>query len=113
VDKAKEEKEKEMTEYWNEINTYGDLPEYGKFVLVYGTDNKMYGIKKHHVCEMNDLEDGVDFISKGFFYWLTESGDKIEDVSHWMELPNQPSELRLRQLKIKGLISLKKNFTNF
>ena len=92
-----------MTEHWTEIKTYGDLPEYGKFVLVYGVDNKMYGIKKHHVCEMNDLEDGVDFRSKGFFYWLTESGSKIEDVSHWMELPHYPNDLRIRQLKIEEL----------
>lgn len=92
-----------MTEYWTEIKTYGDLPKYGKFVLVYGTNKKMYDIKRFHVCEMNDLEDGVDFKSSGFFYWLTESGSRIEDVTHWMELPNEPNNLRLRQLKIEEL----------
>lgn len=71
----------------NRIEKYSDLPEYGKYVLVLGTDKNMYDIINYHVCEMNDLEDGVDFAKSGKFYWLTESGRKIEDVTHWAELP--------------------------
>lgn len=70
------------------IETFNDLPEYGKYVLVSGIDHSQYGERNWHVCEMNDLEDGVDFISKGDFYWLTESGKKIDNVTHWCELPN-------------------------
>ena len=70
------------------IETYSDLPEYGKYVLVSGIDQKTYGIIKWHVCEMNDLEDGIDFSEKGHFFWLTENGTKIEDVTHYCELPD-------------------------
>jgi len=69
------------------IETYLDLPEYGKYVLVSGVDNKQYGVRMWHVCEMNDLEDGLDFRDKGQFFWLTEKGTKIEDVTYWCELP--------------------------
>jgi len=71
----------------NKIEKYSDLPKYGEFVLVSGIDNKTYGIRQWHVCEMNDLEDGLDFKEKGQFYWLTENGSKIEEVSHWVGLP--------------------------
>jgi hypothetical protein len=69
------------------IETYADLPPYGKYVLVSGIDKKQYGIRRWHVCEMNDLEDGVEFRENGNFLWLTEKGTKIEDVTHWCELP--------------------------
>lgn len=69
------------------IETYADLPPYGKYVLVSGIDKKQYGIRRWHVCEMNDLEDGVEFKENGNFFWLTEKGTKIEDVTHWCELP--------------------------
>ena len=36
---------------------------------------------------MNDLEDGLDFRDKGHFFWLTECGRKIDEVTHWLELP--------------------------
>lgn len=67
-----------------------NLPEYGKDVLVIGKNNKMYGDAKMHVCSMDDLEDGMDFKENGDFYWLTENGTKIEDVTHWTELPDYP-----------------------
>jgi hypothetical protein len=70
------------------IENYSDLPEYGKYVLVSGIDQKTYGIRRWHVCEMNDLEDGMDFSEKGQFFWLTENGTKIEDVTHWIDLPS-------------------------
>ena len=70
------------------IETYNDLPKYGKYVLVSGIDQKTYGIRRWHVCEMNDLEDGMDFNEKGQFFWLTENGTKIEEVTHWCELPS-------------------------
>jgi len=73
----------------NKILIYSDLPKYGEFVLVSGIDKKTYGIRRWHVCEINDLEDGMDFKEHGIFYWLTENGTKIEDVTHWCELPNQ------------------------
>jgi hypothetical protein len=72
----------------NKIEKFEDLPEYGKFVLVSGIDKKTYNQREWHVCEMDDLEDGMDFYSKGEFLWLTENGTKIEDVTHWCELPN-------------------------
>jgi hypothetical protein len=70
------------------IKTNKDLPEYGKYVLVNGVDQSQYGIRRWHVCEMNDLEDGVEFKENGYFMWLTEKGTKIEDVTCWCELPN-------------------------
>ena len=69
------------------IETYGDLPEYGKYVLVNGISKRIYNTRRWHVCEMNDLEDGLDFRDKGQFFWLTENGTKIEEVTHWCELP--------------------------
>ena len=73
---------------WHEVKTYKDLPEYGKYVIVIGTDKKMYGRETHHVCCMDDLEDGIDFSKTGFFYWLTENGASISDVKYWCEIPN-------------------------
>jgi hypothetical protein len=69
------------------IETYADLPEYGKYVLVSGIDKMQYDVRGWHVCEMNDLEDGLDFRDKGQFFWLTEKGTKIEEVTYWYELP--------------------------
>ena len=69
------------------IETYNDLPEYGEFVLVNGVDQNMYGIRRWHVCEMNDLEDGMEFRENGHFHWLTEAGTKITDVTHWCPTP--------------------------
>lgn len=71
----------------HKIETMGDLPPFGKYVLVKGTDEKQYGIKRWHVCEMNDLEDGIEFKENGKFVWLTESGRQITDVTEWCELP--------------------------
>ena len=73
--------------YPKKIETYNDLPPYGKYVLVSGIDKRQYGERQWHVCEMNDLEDGMDFKKEGQFFWLTENGTKIEDVTHWCELP--------------------------
>jgi hypothetical protein len=70
-----------------EIKIYADLPEYGKYVLVYGIDKNQYGLPRWHVCEMNDLEDGMEFKENGHFYWLTESGRKIDEVTKWCYLP--------------------------
>ena len=69
------------------IKTFEDLPEYGKFVLVKGVDEKQYGVENFHVCEMNDLEDGMDYKEKGIFYWLTENGTEISNVKEWSYLP--------------------------
>ena len=70
-----------------EIKSNKNLPEYGKYVLVSGIDKLMYGNRQWHVCEMNDLEDGMDFQDTGEFFWLTESGRKITNVTHYCELP--------------------------
>lgn len=72
----------------HKIETMGDLPPFGRYVLVKGTDEKQYGIKRWHVCEMNDLEDGMEFKENGKFIWLTESGRQITDVTEWCELPS-------------------------
>jgi len=72
------------------ISVEDRLPEYGKYVLVVGTNRMQYDIKRHHVCEMNDLEDGIEFKENGQFYWLTESGRRIDKVTHWMPLPQAP-----------------------
>lgn len=69
------------------IKNFSDLPPYGKPVLVYGKDEKVYDAYSWHVCTMDDLEDGLDFRKNGHFYWLTESGRKITFVTHWCELP--------------------------
>jgi len=74
----------------NKIETYQDLPKYGKYVLVSGINKGMYDVRRWHVCEMNDLEDGLDYRDKGHFFWLTEKGTKIDEVTHWCELPNIP-----------------------
>ncbi len=71
----------------NIIHTFADLPEYDTYVLVSGIDKKQYGERRWHVCQMNDLEDGVEFRRNGHFFWLTEKGVKIEDVTCWCELP--------------------------
>lgn len=73
-----------------EIKTRADLPEYGKYFLVVGTDKGQYNTRRFHVCVMDDLEDGIDYRENGFFYWLTEKGTKIEDVTHYAELPELP-----------------------
>ena len=69
------------------IKTGEDLPPYGVYVLVKGTDEKQYGIKRWHVCEMNDLEDGMEFKENGKFIWMTESGRQITGVTEWCWLP--------------------------
>ena len=69
------------------IKTAADLPPYGVYVLVKGTDEAQYGIKSWHVCEMNDLEDGIEFAENGSFEWLTEKGTKITGVTEWCWLP--------------------------
>lgn len=70
---------------WNNPNE--SLPQFGKYVLVLGTDNSMYGTENYHVCCMDDLEDGYEFSETGYFYWLTEGGRKIDNVRLWSELP--------------------------
>jgi hypothetical protein len=76
-----------MTHNLIEIKTNLDLPQYGQYVLVYGVDQKQYGLSNWHVCQMNDLEDGMEFQETGKFFWLTENGALIENVTHWSELP--------------------------
>jgi len=78
---------------WKEIKTYADLPEYGTYVLAVGKDNSQYGVKRQHVVAMDDLEDGLDFRNNGEFFWLTENGTKIEEVTHWMPLPSYPDNI--------------------
>jgi hypothetical protein len=36
----------------NKINNNYDLPEYGKYVLVYGRNKNQYGVMNWHVCAM-------------------------------------------------------------
>ncbi len=72
------------------LNSDSDYPPYGKYVLVFGVDNSTYKVKRWHVCDMNDLEDGIQFQKTGEFYWTTENGTIIEDVTHWCELPENP-----------------------
>lgn len=71
----------------HKIEDRNDLPEFGKYVLVFGTDKKTYNIPNWHVCMMDDCEDGYEYIENGYFHWLTENGTNIEDVTHWCELP--------------------------
>lgn len=63
------------------------LPKYGEYVLVIGVNKKTYADKAFHVCCMDDLEDGCEFMETGLFSWLTESGNRIEDVIAWMPIP--------------------------
>ena len=84
-----------------EIEKFSDLPNYGEYVLVNGIDKNQYGLKAWHVCEMNDLEDGMNFRQDGSFNWLTENGTKIEDVTHWCKLPM--SIAKIREVKLKEL----------
>jgi len=79
---------------WKKIEKIKDLPEFGKYVLVSGIDKKQYGTRRMHVCCVDDLEDGIQFRETGEFYWLTENGTKIEDVTFWRELPSEPSEYK-------------------
>lgn len=72
------------------IENYKDLPEYGKSVLVYGI-GKTYSHPSFHVCTMDDLEDGLDYKDSGAFYWLTEAGERIENVKYWIKLPSNPN----------------------
>ena len=74
---------------WSNPNE--SLPPFGKYVLVLGIDNSMYGIENFHVCSMDDLEDGMEFLETGNFYWLTESGKKIDSVRAWTHLPDSPN----------------------
>jgi hypothetical protein len=76
-----------MTNKLIKIKTNLDLPQYDQYVLVYGIDQKQYGLPNWHVCKMNDLEDGMEFQEKGKFFWLTENGTLIQDVTHWSKLP--------------------------
>ena len=82
-----------------------DLPEYGKYVLVNGIDKRAYNERRWHVCIMDDLEDGIEYREDGTFYWLTENGTKIEDVTYWCELPlidyNHAADCDCEDCKIK------------
>ena len=69
------------------IEKFEDLPKYGVDVLVSGIDKNQYGLRKFHVAQMDDLEDGVEFNRTGNFFWITEDGRKISTVTHWCELP--------------------------
>lgn len=80
---------------WKKIEKIQDLPEYGKYVLVSGIDKNQYGKRRMHVCSMDDLEDGIQFRKTGEFFWLTESGRKIEEVTFWRELPPEPGENKM------------------
>ena len=88
-----------------DINTLQKLPEYGKYVLVNGIDNEQYGIRRWHVCEMNDLEDGMDFKENGNFYWLTEKGTRIDEVTQWCELPDENYNKEIIENLISDIIS--------
>ena len=78
---------------WKKIEIVRDLPEFGKYVLVSGVDST-YGKRGMHVCCIDDLEDGVQFRLRGEFYWLTENGRKIDEVTHWRVLPSEPKEYK-------------------
>ncbi|MSX08863.1 MAG: hypothetical protein F2801_22015 [Actinobacteria bacterium] len=75
---------------WKEIITNVDLPEYGKYVLVLGIDRRQYSSTNYHVCYMDDMADGVEFMKNGNFYWLTENGTEIKYVRFWKEIEEIP-----------------------
>jgi hypothetical protein len=80
-------------EKWKKIILYSDLPTYGNYVLVIGKNKRQYDQINIHVACMDDLEDGMDFRESGKFYWLTENGIRIEEVTHWMALPDIPENI--------------------
>jgi hypothetical protein len=90
----------------NKINNNYDLPEYGKYVLVYGRNKNQYGVMNWHVCAMDDLEDGLDFNRYGIFSWLTENGTKIDDVEYWTDLPKFLTLNQLRIKKLKNILNI-------
>lgn len=71
---------------WNSIRSCKDLPEYGKYVLVIGRDEKTYNNIAPHICCMDDLEDGMEYLETGYFHWLTENGTRIVEVYKWCEI---------------------------
>jgi hypothetical protein len=81
-----ERKAKNKMNEWIEIKKFKDLPKYGEYVLVCGINKKQYNKRELHVCEINDLEDSMDWRTKGSFHWLTENGTEIKDVTHWGHL---------------------------
>jgi hypothetical protein len=84
-----------ITKKWKKIVLYSDLPKYGDYVLIIGKNKRQYDKINMHVACMDDLEDGNDFHENGKFYWLTENGTRIEEVTHWMTLPNMPEDIQL------------------
>lgn len=65
----------EMVELANNKKLTVNIDEYH---LVYGVDESLYGTPSFHVACYSDLEDGFD----GEFYWYTESGVLITNVTH-------------------------------
>lgn len=60
------------------------------YVLVAGTDPKVYGKRGCHVCYIDDDDQGYQGpVSE--WQWMTESGRVISDVTHWMPLPDLPT----------------------
>ena len=62
-------------------------PSIGEYVLVFGVDPKMYGRYRQHVVELYDYDDGPNPDTLAF---VTEHGEKIEDVEFWRPLPKDP-----------------------
>lgn len=93
---------------WKEIKTYNDLPEYGKYVIVLGVDDRIYGIERPHICCMDDCEDGMEFRQTGYFHWLKEDGCRIKNVKFWCEIPkfiHPDIQNRINKInKIKSII---------
>jgi hypothetical protein len=83
-----------------EIKTPNDLPKYGKYVCVFGIDKSQYNSRTWHVCQMNDLEDGINYQNTSQFFWITEKGTKIDDVTHYFELPDAIDNAKDKLIKL-------------
>ena len=92
---------------YHEIKTYGDLPEFGKYVIVIGTDKNMYNMESYHICCIDDGEDGFEFKTSGYFIWITENGTKISDVKYWCEIPTFIEPKIYKRIKIINKIRKK------
>lgn len=93
---------------WKIIETYNDLPEYGKYVMVLGKDIRIYNKETYHICCIDDNEDGYEFNKTGYFNWLREDGVKIHDVKYWCDIPMfiEPKIYK----RIQKINKIKKNY---
>jgi len=65
-------------------------PEYGEPVLVFGKMKKINSTKRWYIAAMDDLKNGELFQDTGDFFWVTENGNLITDVTYWEYLPDYP-----------------------